>query len=200
MGARFSRTTVPESAKFQADRKILHFVLNYTCDVCLGPIPIQWRIAGWESNGLPVVSEAKLVIAVREPFDFEYVPKEVSNEIAEALDCLSVGSTNGFAALCRRAIQAVCTNLGAGASTKIKAQIDEMADISNLDQEWKDVALQVMLTGHDGAHPHLPDVDQERATMLLSLLRDLIYQLYTRPGKVKASAGLRRKKVEEKKS
>jgi hypothetical protein len=196
-GTRFSRTSHPDVQQLQASG-IQHFVLSYACDACLGPIPVQWRIHGW-GNNLCNVAEPKLALAVREPFDFEHVPEVVRKEIGEALDCLSVGSPNGFAAMCRRAIQTMCTNLGAGASTRIKAQIEEMAQISELDEEWKGLAMQVMLTGHDGAHPHLPEVGPERAAMLLSLLRDLVYQLYTRPGKVKAAASLRKKKVEENK-
>jgi len=52
-----------------------------------------------------------------------------------------------------------------------------------------------MLTGHDGAHPHLPEVGQERAAVLLSLLKDLVYELYTRPGKVKKAASLRQQSI-----
>ncbi len=130
------------------------------------------------------------------PFDFAHVPQEVEKEIREGLECLSVGATNGFAALCRRTIQAICTNIGAEASTKVKAQIEEMINITGLDSEWKDLAFQIMLAGHDGSHPNLPDVNNDRASILLSLVRDLVYQLYTRPGKIKEAALLRREAID----
>lgn len=56
-----------------------------------------------------------------------------------------------------------------------------------------------MLSGHDGSHPHLPEMNQERASVLLSLLQDLTYQLYTRPGNIEAAAELRKKAIESKK-
>jgi len=107
---------------------------------------------------------------------------------------------NGFAAMCRRSIQSICTDLGAEASTKVQSQIKEMIDMVGLDQEMIELATQIMLSGHDGAHPHLPEVDQERAKILLSLLQDLTYQLYTRPGKVKEAAKLRKSATEKSKS
>ena len=47
-----------------------------------------------------------------------------------------------------------------------------------LDDELKDLAIQVM-----------------RAQLLLSLLRDLTYELHTRPGNIKAAAKLRSDKI-----
>lgn len=115
----------------------------------------------------------------------------------EGLACLSVGAVNGFAAVCRRAIQAICTDLGAAATTKIKGQIGDMIRLTGLDQEWEGLAIQIMLSGHDGAHPHLPEVGSDRAAVLLSLMQDLTYELYTRPGKIKGAAALRAKAIEQ---
>src|SRR5207302_218448 len=99
---------------------------------------------------------------------------------------------------CRRAVQALCTNLGAEASTKVKNQILDMAKTAGLDKEWTDLVVEVMLAGHDGSHPHLPTLDAARADVTLSLLQDLTYQLYTRPGKVKHAAELRKAASEKK--
>lgn len=194
-GSRFTLTTLPDNRQLFKDH-ISRVVLNYSCDICLGPIPIEWHVIEWSKDQLKVESP-KLVLRSREPFDFEHVPEDVKKEIEEALGCLSVNAYNGFAAVCRRAIQAISTNLGSGASTKVKKQIEEMIEITGLDDEWKELATQIMLSGHDGSHPHLPDVNVERATVLLSLLKDLTYQLYTRPGKIKESAELRKKAISQ---
>jgi hypothetical protein len=174
-------------------------IASYSCDACLRSIPIRWSIQSYNGSQ-PVVSAGEMVLPVREPFEFNHVPEEVEKEIREGLDCLSVGAYNGFAALCRRVIQAICTNIGAGASTKVKAQIDEMVELTGLDAAWKELALQIMFAGHDGSHPHLPDVNADRAAVLLSLVRDLTYQLYTRPGKVREAALLRREAIENQKA
>ncbi len=195
--SRFSLGTHPEFARVH-QLGATELVVNYICELCLRAIPILWHIRGW--NGIqPTVESPELVISSIEDFNFDHVPDAARKEIEEALSCLSVSAYNGFAALCRRAVQAICVDLGAEGSTRVEQQIRDMSDLVELDPEWKDLVSQVMLIGHDGAHPHLPEVDAERATLLLSLLKDLTYELYTRPGNVKKAMELRQQAIQRKK-
>ncbi|MBA4313603.1 MAG: hypothetical protein C0417_13340 [Chlorobiaceae bacterium] len=198
VASRFTLVTNVKSDILGPD-KIKQFIASYSCDNCLAPLPIQWTITGWNGNR-PIVTSPKVVSSIKELFEFEHVPESVKTEIEEALDCLSVSAFNGFAAVCRRATQAICVNIGADATTKIKTQIEDMIKTSGLGDEWKELAYQIMLSGHDGSHPHLPDVTSERADVLLSLLKDLTYQLYTRPGKIKQAALLRQSAINSSKT
>lgn len=197
-GTRFMRTTDPNDRFYE--ERIEHIVINYSCEICLEPIPVQWYVSAMAGD--PAVKYPIIVTPAVEEFDFEYIPIDVKNEIQDALNCLSVNSYNGFAAISRRAIQAICTDLGANSSTKIKKQILDMAKENNLEQDVVDTAIQVMLSGHDGSHPHLPEVDSSRAELLLALMQDLTYQIYTRPGKLRKTAEARieaiKKQSEEK--
>ena len=197
-GTRFKRTTDPISQLLQSD-KVKEVVINYTCEVCLRPIPVCWNIGRWPDTNTPEVAVPRVTLPMREEFNFEHVPETVKKEIEEALDCLSVDAYNGFAGVCRRAIQAICTDLGADATSKVERQIKEMVSVAGFGDDWKQLAIQIMLSGHDGSHPHLPEVNAERAAVLLSLLRDLTYELYTRPGKIKDAAALRKEAIEQKK-
>lgn len=190
-GTSYRVITTPDYNKLYAD-KINQFVISYACDICSAPIPVKWTIRDWHAANNPIVGDPKEILPVKEPFDFSHVPGSVAKEINEALDCLSVSAYNGFAACCRRAVQSLCTALGADATTKVKQQIADMAAITELGADWQDLALQVMLAGHDGAHPHLPEMDSSRASAILPLLQDLTYQLFTRPGNVKQAAELRK--------
>jgi len=194
-GTRFMLTTVPNDV-FVSER-MDHLVINYSCEICLEPIPIQWETLtkGYD----PVVDYPETIMPSIEEFDFGHIPNEVKIEIKEALDCLSVNSYNGFAAVCRRAIQAICNDFGAAISTRIKKQIEEITELHNLEKEIKEIAMQVMLSGHDGSHPHLPEVNHERATILLTLLKDLVYELYTRPGKILEAQKTRKEAISQKK-
>lgn len=196
--ARYLETSHPDFKTIKANNHQA-FIAAYSCDACTREIAVRWPIGGWQ-NDVPKVEFAELVLRSVEEFDFDHVPDAVKTELVEALDCLSVNAFNGFAALCRRTIQAISTNLGAEASAKVKNQIKEMIELAGLGPEWMTLAEQIMLTGHDGSHPHLPDVNQDRAAVLLSLVRDLTYQIYTRPGRVKAAAELRSKAVNEMKT
>jgi len=194
-GARYTATTQPIVPVLHND-KIKAFVASYACELCLGPIPIRWTVAGWKDANNPQLGDPSVVMPSIASFDFEHVPELVRREIEESLACLGVGAFNGFAAVCRRAIQAICTDLGTAATSKVKDQIKDMIQITGLGSEWEELAIQIMLSGHDGAHPHLPEVGSDRAAVLLSLMQDLTYQLYTRPGKVKAAAALRAKAIQ----
>jgi hypothetical protein len=196
-GSRFTRISEPNYELIRSNG-IRAFTADYACDVCLGSIPVTWKITAWVPNsGMPYVDSPRIVVPTREEFNFDFVPETVRREIEEGLACFSVSAFNGFAALCRRAIQAICTEMGAEASAKVRHQIEEMAGLASLSDELKKLATQIMLSGHDGSHPHLPEVDSERAAVLLSLMVDLTYELYTRPGKVKKAAELRSQKVQE---
>jgi hypothetical protein len=197
-GTKFIRTSDPLASTLQYN-SIFNIVIDYACTLCRKSIPISWRVSGIDQKHINV-ENPKSVVPIREEFDFDYVPDKVRKEIEEALDCLSVNAYNGFAAVCRRSIQAISTELGANATTKVKQQIENMIEISGLGDEWKEIAEQIMLSGHDGAHPHLPEMNSERVAVLLSLLQDLTYQLFTRPGKAKRAAELRRQAIEKKSS
>ena len=190
--SRFTLKTHPLGPQLY-NEGINEIILSYSCDACQRIIPIRWRIERWGQHAEPIVTNPLMILPVVEDFDFENVPEPIVDEISEALKCLSVEAYHGFASLCRRSIQAICNDLGANGSTKVQKQISEMLELMGLDTEWEEMTKQIMLTGHDGAHPQLPKVDLDRSMVLLSLLRDLTYQLYTRPGKVKKAAELRKK-------
>lgn len=170
-------------------------VVGYACPLCNKAVAVLWSAQTPNEQKLHVSNPLFLHLALDE-YVFDYVPTLVRKEIEEALACLAVQAWNGFAAVCRRAVQAICTDLGAKATTKIKNQIGEMAKLAQLETDMTALAFQVMLTGHDGSHPHLPDVDQPRAQLLLRMLADLTYQLYTRPGQVVAAEKQRREKID----
>lgn len=136
------------------------------------------------------------IVRSSEPFDYSHVPDSVKACIGEALDCLSVSSYHGFAALCRRTLQVVAEDRGAKSTSKVKKQVEEMSELLELDDETKAIALQIMLDGHDGAHPHLPPMNAERARILLEMLKALIHDLYTKPGNLRAALDARGASIE----
>ena len=187
----------PPSAGVASSRALKEVVAGYACDHCNRAVPIIWGVMRCDSGGI-FVGYPKEVISVREPFEFAHVPEIVRNDIEEALNCLSVRSFNGFAAMCRRTIQATCQYLGTGGSTKVEKQINELNELVGLDGETFSSLREIMLGGHDGAHPQLPAVDIDRAALLLQLLRDVTYQLFTRPGLVREAATKRAEAVHKK--
>ncbi len=165
--------------------KLREIMVTYHCDACLKPIPVRYDVVDWDPTR---VDRAALALPVVEPFDFEHVPESVAHEVREALACLSVGAHNGFGAMSRRAVRALIDDLGGDGAARVEAQLGEMLSLSGLAGDWEALARGVLLPPGAGAM-ELPDMDAKRAAVLLSLLRDLAYQLYTRPGRVRAAAG-----------
>jgi hypothetical protein len=195
-GSRFTKHTSCRSVPRTDEAE--EVIIGYACDACLKSIPIRWEVNGWQSD-IPVGEKPELILRSQEDYNFDHVPEAVEKEIQEALDCLSVNAYHGFAALCRRAVQEICSDLGADGISKVQKQINEMLEMTGLGEEGEKLAKQIMLTGHDGAHPELPEVDENRASVLLSLLKDLTYELYTRPGKVEEAAELRQDAIQREK-
>lgn len=165
--------------------KLREVMITYHCDACLRPIPVAYDVIDWDPTR---VDRPRVALPVRETFDVEHVPAEVVREVDEALACLSVGATHGFGAMARRVVQAVVRDLGAGAVERVAAQLDEMLALSGVDEALAADARRLLLPA-DEADLSLPDMDARRSAVVLSLLRDLAYQLYTRPGRVRAAAG-----------
>ncbi len=57
---------------------------------------------------------------------------------------------------------------------------------------------QIILDGHDGAHPHLPSITVERAKILLELMKDIMYELFVRKGKIEDAKKLRQEQIDKK--
>jgi hypothetical protein len=67
---------------------------------------------------------------------------------------------NAFAAMCRRCVQSAATNLGAKGKDKVLRQLQDLKDMAEVDEETYKLLSQIIIEGHDGAHPHLPLLTQ----------------------------------------
>jgi len=135
---------------------------------------------------------------VLETFDYSYLPEDVAEDFKEALTCYSYSCYNAFGAMCRRCVQSVSKELGAKESDKVLNQLKELKEMAEIDDETFDVLKQIIIGGHDGAHPHLPKLSVERAKILLELMKDVLYQIYIRKAKIQEAIKLREKTISEK--
>jgi hypothetical protein len=168
--------------------RVAEVMITYHCDACLRPVPVLYDIIDWDP---PRVRNARIAVPVTEPFDFDHVPASVAEVVREALACLSVSAPNGFAALCRRASEVMADDLTGDGATRVHDHVREMIQSTGLGEEWERLALLTFASQRQGERAPLPPIDTDQAQVLLSLLRDLVYQFYTRPGNVRSAAGSR---------
>lgn len=175
--------------------------MGYMCNSCKEPIFLKFEIERYELGSF-FIQINKSPTQVEFPkinFEFEFIPEPVKNDFIEALSCYSIGALNGFASMCRRTIQSSASEIGAKGKDKVQKQIIEMKELANIDDETFDIIKQIIIDGHDGAHPHLPSLTKERADIMCELIQDVIYQLYVRKGKLKTASELRHIQIQNNK-
>ena len=169
----------------------------YRCDSCNAPVFLRFSIEHEFGNSRFIVDERYEEIELpQETFEFKYLPEPVETDFREALVCYSNRAHNGFAAMCRRTVQSAATDLGAEGRDKVLAQLKDLKEMAQVDDETFKVLKQVIIDGHDGAHPHLPCLNPARAAVLLELMKDVLYQLYVRKGKLKEASALRQTAIQ----
>jgi len=137
----------------------------------------------------------------KETFDFARLPKEVAEDFREALACYSIFCFNAFAAMTRRTVQSMCTDLGAEGKNKVLKQLKDAKAMAEgeIDEDTFEVLQQIIIAGHNGAHPHLPKLSPERAAILLELMKSVLDQIYVRKEKLKEAIALRKEDIAQSK-
>jgi hypothetical protein len=175
-------------------------IIGFRCDACNSPVALRFEVQGdYDRNRALFSHEYEELERPMETFDYQYLPSDVASDFREALTCYSNSCFNATGAMCRRTIQSVATDLGATGSTRVEKQILEAKDTAGMDDETFVSLNQIMLTGHDGAHPHLPPVNKSRAAVLVEIMKDVLYQLYIRKAKVQEALKLRQDAIASKK-
>ena len=173
----------------------------YRCDSCNAPIFLRFHIDNLDVGNLRIIldEEYEEVERATESFEYSYLPEEVRSDFAEALTTYSHGAYNAFAAMCRRTVQSVAADLGAKGKDKVLVQLQDLKEMAEIDDETYDLLKQIIVEGHDGSHPHLPALTGSRAAILLELIKDVLYQLYVRKGKLQQAMKLRAEAIDAKK-
>ncbi len=165
----------------------------YRCGACNRSIFIRYQID--RSNPIQIPSHYSQVERPKEEFEMRYLPSEVQSDFGEALICYSQNCWNAFGAMCRRTVQSAGAELGAEGTSKVQNQILDLKAMGLVTDQVFQQLQQILLGGHDGAHPHLPKIDESRAAVLLQLMKDVLYQLFVRPAKIREAAELRAKAI-----
>ena len=169
----------------------------YRCDSCNEPVFLRFGVHyDFGNRRFHIDPGYEEIESAEETFEFEYLSENVAKDFREALICYSNRAHNGFAAMCRRTLQSAFTDLGAEGKAKVLAQLKDLKEMAQVDDDTFEILKQLIVDGHDGAHPHLPRLNPERAVVLLELMKDVLYQLYVRKGKLREAMTLRQKAIQ----
>ncbi|PZO56099.1 MAG: hypothetical protein DCF15_09455 [Phormidesmis priestleyi] len=176
-------------------------VIGYRCDSCNDAVCLRFKTGYFAvaSGKINISENYEEIENASVSFEFSFLPEGIRDDFKEALTAYTCGCYNAFAAMCRRTIQSTATDLGATGKDKVKRQLYDLKEIAQIDDELFDVLNQIIVDGHDGAHPHLPPIDKERAEVLLLLMEDVMHQLYVRKGQLQKAEILRQQAIKAKK-
>jgi hypothetical protein len=168
----------------------------YRCSSCNRAVFLRRTVQ--LANPLNVSDDFEQITTSLEPFEMQYLAGAVLDDFREALTCYANSCWNAFGAMCRRCIQSISENMGATGTAKVQTQLQELKSMGVTDEETFAQLEAIMLSGHDGAHPHLPALSPARAQVLLQLMKDVLYQLYVRPAKIREASELRKDAIAKK--
>lgn len=84
---------------------------------------------------------------------------------------------------------------GVTSSSKIQKQTQLFVSTYDIDDQLKEILDEVTQIGHDGAHPFLPPVNEQRAEKLFVFLKEIVHQLYDLPAVLGNSKMLRQEAI-----
>ncbi len=129
------------------------------------------------------------------------VPEHISKEFSEAVEVLPI-SAKASAALPRRCLQALLSDVGASASNSLSKQIDQV--MPRLPTHLKESIDAIRNVGNFAAHPiksiasgTVLDVELGEAEWNLETLEELFDFYYVQPARVKVKRAALEKKLKE---
>ncbi len=164
----------------------------YKCNNC-GKVVSAWA-KSWNED-----VEEWFPHFIQPDYDFSSIPSPIDEDFREALTCYSNGCYNAFASMCRRTVQSIAEHFKIDGSAKVDKQVKALVAELALDDETGEKLQSILITGHDGAHPHLPKVSPERANTLLEVMDKLLQDFFKRGEGAKRLIELRKKEINESK-
>jgi len=164
----------------------------YRCDACNAPVFLRFPVKIYAGNRIELNSAFIEVERPKEKFSYTYLPEEVEVLFREALGCYSSGNFNAFAGMCRRAMLAAFVDLGEAGKLKVFDQLNDVRLMADLDTDTFLGIKRIIFGGDTDPHPSLPLIDDRQAGVLLEVVKDLLYQVYVRKGRLQQAMMVRR--------
>src|SRR6202167_2768623 len=154
------------------------------CDARAEPIFLKFAARSYTALRIELAPNFTEVERAPEDFPLSNLPAESEGLFKEALGCYAAGFFDAFGSMARRTAQSLFRELGERGKLELFDTLQEIRSLAELDDEIF-AALRAVLFGSDSdPWPHQPDVDAERAGILLEVMRDLLYQTFVRKARL----------------
>jgi hypothetical protein len=173
-------------------RKPKHVGIVFRCDACGEPIFLKFAAKAYTALRVELAPNYMEIERAKENFPLSYLPEEAEELFKEALSCYAASCFNAFGSMSRRTAQSLFRELGERGKLELFDTLQEIRALAELDDETF-AALRAVLFGSDSdPWPHQPDLNAERAGILLEVMRDLLYQTFVRKARLVQAMTFRR--------
>jgi hypothetical protein len=167
-----------------SQRKPKHVGIVFRCDACGEPVFLKFTVKAYTALRVELASNYVEIERARENFPLTYLPEEAEALFKEALSCYAASCFNAFGSMSRRTAQSLFRELGERGKLQLFDSLQEIRVLAELDEDTF-AALRAVLFGSDSdPWPHQPNLDAERAGILLEVMRDLLYQTFVRKARL----------------
>lgn len=192
--ANMSPQAVPSASQLIRS-KPKHVGLVYQCDACLAPVFLRFAVKHIGTDHVELYRNFVELERPRERFPFSYLPKHTEVLFREALSCYSANNFNAFASMCRRSAASAFAALGEGGKLRAYEEVLITQDLAGIDDDsFAPIKAVLFDTSEEES---LPLLNRVQAGVLVEVLKDMMYQLFVRQGKLTRALKVRRFFVED---
>ena len=158
----------------------------YRCDACFAAIFLRFPVKIYGPQRIELGAQVQEVERLEERFSFTHLPDDVALLFREALSCFTHNEFNAFAAMCQRTMQAAFARMSEGNRLWVQDQLTEARKLADIDDATFG-EIKRIINGTD-----VPLIDQTVAGALIEIMKDLLYQVYVRRGRLQQAMSVRR--------
>jgi len=173
-------------------RKPKHIGIVFRCDACAEPIFLKFVAKSYTALRIELAANYIEIERARENFPLTYLPEESEGLFKEALVCFAANCFNAFGAMSRRTAQSLFRELGERGKLEMFDTLQEIRGLAELDDDTFTALRSVLFGSDNDPWPHYPDLNAERAGILLEVMRDLLYQTFVRKARLMQAMTFRR--------
>jgi hypothetical protein len=173
-------------------RRPKHVGIVFGCDTCGEPIFLKFVVKAYTALRVELAPNYVEIERARENFPLTYLPEEAEGLFKEALHCYAASCFNAFGAMSRRTAQSLFRELGERGKLQLFDTLQEIRQLADLDDDTFAVLRTVLFGSDSDPWPHQPNLNAERAGILLEVMRDLLYQTFVRKARLVQAVAFRK--------
>lgn len=156
----------------------------------------DWDDAPSDLWGHPQAQQPRWLPPAKSNRTFPDVPAAIESLAAEAHDCLTIKADRAAVALARAVVEAAAKEKEVTRGSLI-ARIDELHQLGLIRGHIKEAAHEVRFGGNEVAHGDLTPIDHETAEEILTLMDEVLNELFQSPARVARARQRRLERFQE---